>query len=67
MLWGEHAKSYKPIIDESNGRLLDPSNNLILTHSHPSPLARKPFTGCGHFTECNKYLSSIGYENIKWL
>ena len=54
MLWGAHAKSYKEFINSEN--------NLILEHSHPSPLSRKPFVGNNHFILCNDYLK---VKNIK--
>lgn len=59
MLWGAHAQSFKEFIDERN--------NLILTHSHPSPLSRKPFTGNQHFELCNAYLVERNMSPIKWL
>jgi uracil-DNA glycosylase len=59
MLWGLHAQSFRGLIDETC--------NLVLKHSHPSPLARVPFTGNNHFVLCNEYLQTKGYECIKWL
>lgn len=59
MLWGLHAQSFSDKIDGSK--------NLILKHSHPSPLARVPFTGNNHFVLCNEYLSSKDYKVIKWV
>ena len=53
MLWGNHAISYSNLF----------TNQLILTHTHPSPLSRKPFMGNNHFIECNKYCKKM----IKWL
>lgn len=51
MLWGEAAKSCRPLIDADN--------NLVLESCHPSPLAAtrgKSFVGNGHFSACNAYL-----------
>lgn len=59
MLWGLHAQSYKDKIDHNK--------NLVLQHSHPSPLARVPFTGNNHFVLCNNYLTSCGYRSIEWV
>lgn len=57
MLWGNHAISYVPYIDQLN--------NLVLTHTHPSPLSRKPFT-CGHFAQANEYLQKHGKRPVNW-
>lgn len=59
LLWGNHAISYSTFIDSEN--------NCILTHSHPSPLARKSFIGNNHFKLCNDYLNKIGKDQIKWV
>ena len=59
MLWGAHAKSYKEFINSEN--------NLILEHSHPSPLSRKPFVGNNHFVLCNDYLKARNIPIIKWV
>jgi uracil-DNA glycosylase len=59
MLWGVLAKSY--------GEFFDGNKNLILTHSHPSPLARKPFVGNDHFKLCNQYLKGKGFCEICWV
>lgn len=59
ILWGEHAISFKQHMDEKC--------NCILTHSHPSPLSRRPFVGCNHFKLCNEYLSSHGIMEVKWV
>lgn len=29
---------------------------LYRNHSHPSPLSRRPFVGCGHFGGANAFL-----------
>jgi uracil-DNA glycosylase len=59
LLWGAHAQSYRPLIDEKK--------NKVLIHSHPSPLSRQPFVGCGHFGTCNEWLLSRGRLGIQWL
>jgi uracil-DNA glycosylase len=58
ILWGAHAQSFEPFID--------PAKNLILKHSHPSPLSRKPFVGNGHFKTCNEYLAKHNLKEIDW-
>ncbi len=59
LLWGEHAISYSNLINDEK--------NCILTHSHPSPLARKPFVGCNHFKLCNIALQKFNKEEIQWV
>lgn len=58
MLWGNHAQSYIEYINIDN--------NLVLTHTHPSPLSRKPFVDNGHFKRCNLYLQQHGFDEIRW-
>nr|WBY51155.2 uracil-DNA glycosylase [Monodontid alphaherpesvirus 2] len=58
MLWGAHAqKAYSPE---------RPKAHLVLTHSHPSPLARTPFVDCGHFARANAYLTAHGRPPVDW-
>lgn len=58
MLWGNHAKSKKNLIDEKH---------LVLESSHPSPLgAYRGFNGCRHFSKANDYLRSCGKTQIDW-
>lgn len=59
ILWGAHAAGYSHYIDKSK--------NLVLIHSHPSPLSRQPFVGCDHFKKCNDYLESKNIKTIKWV
>jgi uracil-DNA glycosylase len=59
MLWGAHAQSFEDCIDAER--------NLVLKHSHPSPLSRKPFVGCGHFERCNEYLLEKRGACIRWV
>ena len=58
MLWGNHAQSYRHLINEEA--------NLVLTWTHPSPLSRKSFVGCDHFETANRYLQGRGKERITW-
>lgn len=59
MLWGNHAKSFLP--------LLTNPNHLILQSAHPSPFsAYNGFFGCKHFSKCNQFLLSHGVEPINW-
>ncbi len=58
LLWGNHAKSKQLFITNPN--------HLILTASHPSPLARGAFFGCKHFSKANEFLAQRGQEKIDW-
>ena len=59
MLWGNHAKSFLP--------LLNNSNHLILQSAHPSPFsAHSGFFGCKHFSKCNNFLMERGLKPIDW-
>ena len=58
MLWGNYARSKKPLIDSSR--------HLVLEAAHPSPLARGAFFGCRHFSKANNYLISRGETPIIW-
>lgn len=59
MLWGAHARSKAELIDDTK--------HLILTSAHPSPLsAYRGFLGCGHFSQCNKFLQRTGQTPIDW-
>ena len=55
LLWGNYAKSKKPLI--KNPR------HLVLESAHPSPLSCRGFFGCGHFSACNRFL---GDRAIDW-
>lgn len=59
MLWGAHAQSFEHMIDIEK--------NMVLKHSHPSPLSRRSFVGNGHFKLCNSYLERTAREPIKWV
>ena len=58
MLWGNYARSKKPLIDSSR--------HLILEAAHPSPLARGAFFGCRHFSKANNFLIASGQTPIVW-
>lgn len=59
MLWGNHARSKRGLIDESK--------HLVLEAAHPSPLsAHSGFFGCRHFSGCNEYLSTHKKREIIW-
>lgn len=61
LLWGEKAKSYKPLIDLKK--------HYVLEAAHPSPFsAHNGFFECKHFSKVNEIIESInGKENIiKW-
>ncbi len=60
ILWGEHAKSYKELINPSHG---------IVESGHPSPLARGakvPFKGSKPFSRTNNLLVERGKGTIQW-
>ncbi len=59
LLWGNNAKSKKPLIDQNK--------HLILEAAHPSPLsAFAGFFGCRHFSRTNQYLKEHNIEPINW-
>ncbi|MBL0006117.1 MAG: uracil-DNA glycosylase [Saprospiraceae bacterium] len=58
LLWGNYARSKKPLID--------PQRHTILEAAHPSPLARDAFKGCCHFSKTNSILSNQGETPINW-
>ncbi|WP_299547893.1 uracil-DNA glycosylase [uncultured Helicobacter sp.] len=58
LLWGNYAKSKKPLIDVDK--------HCVLEAAHPSPLARSGFLGCRHFSKTNAYLQSVGKTPINW-
>lgn len=59
MLWGNHAKSFLPILNNPN--------HLILQSAHPSPFsAYNGFFGCKHFSKCNKFLIKNNLTPINW-
>jgi len=59
LLWGAHAQSKRPLIDEKK--------HLVLTASHPSPFSvHRGFFGCRHFSKANSFLQAQGREPIDW-
>ena len=58
LLWGNYARSKKPLID--------PIKHTILEAAHPSPLARDAFKGCCHFSKTNSILTNQGETPINW-
>lgn len=59
MLWGNHAKSFLPILNNPH--------HLILQSAHPSPFsAYNGFFGCKHFSKCNDFLISHNLTPINW-
>jgi len=59
MLWGNHAKQFREIFDNSK--------HLILEASHPSPFsAYQGFMGCRHFSKCNNFLRKNYGKIIDW-
>ena len=58
VLWGNDAKTLKKYINTDK--------HMILEHTHPSPLARKSFTECNHFSEINIILERNNKKKINW-
>ncbi len=59
ILWGSNAIAKKKLITNPN--------HFILTSPHPSPLSSyRGFFGSKPFSKCNKFLTSVGIENIDW-
>lgn len=59
ILWGNHAKSYKPLIDNKT--------HYIIEGGHPSPLNTSvPFAGGKYFSECNSFLRTVNKTPIQW-
>lgn len=59
LLWGNHAKSKKSLIDCEK--------HHILESVHPSPLsAHRGWFGCKHFSLVNDFLKSKNKSEIKW-
>lgn len=62
LLWG------KPAQNKCSG--IDPKNNVIITCSHPSPLAayktNEPFISSKCFSRCNAALENFGQTPINW-
>ncbi|MCU7205440.1 MULTISPECIES: uracil-DNA glycosylase [unclassified Turicibacter] len=59
ILWGNHARSKK--------RLIDQRKHLVLESVHPSPLsAHRGFFGSAPFSKTNEFLVSKGIHPIDW-
>lgn len=58
LLWGNYS------IKKS--MLIDSNKHLVLTSSHPSPLARGKFFGNNHFSKTNAYLIDHNIKPINW-
>lgn len=62
VLWGNEAKTKRTFI----------KNSIVLTYTHPSPMAdnalssERRFVNCSHFADINKHLASLGKAIIKW-
>lgn len=60
LLWGNDAKKFRPMINETN--------HYILECSHPaSSIYKKGPWECNHFTRVNEILKINHNEEIKWL
>jgi len=67
LLWGAHAQARQSLL-----HTYPPSGPvLVLQSNHPSPLSAtrppRPFVGCGHFSEANRWLEEKGETGIDWL
>jgi uracil-DNA glycosylase len=59
ILWGNHAKSFEPLITNTT--------HHIITSGHPSPLNTSvPFQGSDNFLETNAILRTLNKQEIKW-
>lgn len=61
ILWGNHAKAFKPLITNST--------HVLIEGGHPSPLntsKSSPFIGGKYFSTCNEILKLKTKEEIKW-
>lgn len=58
MLWGRYA--------QDKGATIDTSQNLVLKSGHPSPYSAHLFHGNHHFSQCNTYLETHGFDAIDW-
>lgn len=59
ILWGNYARK--------KGIKIDRKKHLVLEAQHPSPFsAYNGFFGSKHFSKTNKYLKSLGFDEIDW-
>jgi uracil-DNA glycosylase len=60
MLWGSHAQSKRPLIDQAR--------HLVLVANHPSPLSALrpplPFIGCAHFSQAKAWRDSYCKNSV---
>ena len=77
VLWGAKAQARLPVIARARALLQTPgataseaSPCLVLTANHPSPLSAlrqpRPFVGCGHFEQANRFLAQHSGQGIVW-
>ncbi len=64
LLWGAQAQAKQAGIDGAAPR------HGVLTANHPSPLSARrpprPFLGCRHFSQANRYLAARGRGAFDW-
>ncbi len=59
ILWGNYARK--------KGIKIDRKKHLVLEAQHPSPFsAYNGFFGSKHFSQTNKYLKNLGFDEIDW-
>ena len=58
MLWGKYA--------QEKGLVINRTDNLVIESGHPSPYSVHLFSGNKHFSKCNEYLKTHGYNEIDW-
>ena len=65
LLWGAHAQAKADLMSAAS---VGPK--LLLRCNHPSPLSATrppvPFVGCGHFSQANAFLTSMGAGAVDW-
>uniref|UniRef100_A0A6B2LBL8 Uracil-DNA glycosylase n=1 Tax=Arcella intermedia TaxID=1963864 RepID=A0A6B2LBL8_9EUKA len=58
LLWGADAQKKRDLINEGKHK--------VFIAAHPSPLAKKGFIGCKHFSQTNEYLCKNDKSPIQW-
>jgi uracil-DNA glycosylase len=59
MFWGKAAQRKVCLVQRDH--------HLVLTAPHPSPLSvYRGFSGCGHFSQCNRFLMNQAQLPIDW-
>lgn len=61
LLWGNHARNLKKIIDTSNHHILE------ATHTNPVGANCGGWFDCKHFSKTNKILKSLNKSPIDWI